>query len=319
MFRKTTILITLTALATLNAASVLAISPESFFCSRAIEFEEIDQGTLVVVPIEEDMYRMLQPTFPDLFVFDDQGNPTAGVVLRRPKQEKEWQLPPEAIEIYVDKKKGETIVKLDVGKRPISRLEFQTPDRNFQRYATVNVLTDKRDWSKVKDGQISRIDLEGVEQEQLAMTFPEQLVSEMKVEIHNGENRPIEIEKVRLFGPTHECRFIAEPGRHYTMEYGSTSKKFAPLDTAALDVAQRNGLTPVAGQLSDQVLQRKEIVEEESGFSEFFRNPWTIYPAIVVLILLIGGGLFFAARRMEDDKTEKEDEKDAEKKDTTET
>ena len=303
MWKKSTILIALATLGTLDAASARAasVSPESFVCSRTIELETIDKGSLVAVPLGDEMYFTLQPSHTDLRVFDDQNHPIASVVRKIPAQTKEYLLFTEAVTKKINEDRSETIITMRTARRPIHRIEFETPDRNFRRQVVLFAspsYTDNRDWHKVDTCQITRIDLDGVQQESLTMTFPEQKAARLKIRIIHGANRPIEIQRARLFGPTYECRFIAEPERRYTLEYGSTLKKLPPLDTAALDAAEQNGLTPIAGRLSNKVLNRKKISEDGSSIDRILTTPWIIYPVIGLLILLMTLGLFVAARRM---------------------
>lgn len=289
-----------------------AISPKSFFCSRAIEFDDIEKASLVAVPLADEMYETLNRDLSDLCVFDDQGNPVASLVLSNffmsdaekfmDVMEKEYVLPAKAVQKKLDEQQGDTLITINTKKMPITMIKLDTPDRNFHRAVDVLVqVPGSQRWQAIKSDEISRIDLEGLEKENLTLTFGEQRAAKIRLRIHHGESRPIEIEKVQLFGPVYECRFIAEPKRKYNLEYGSTETDFGPFDTAALDAAQNNNLRPITARLSEKVLHRDSVqsaAESERAIDAFLTSPWLIYPSVILLILLLGLGLFYAAKRM---------------------
>lgn len=299
MSYKTIILSAVAIFGTLSLPTTqAAISPECFCRSRSIEFDKIEKDTLIAVPLADDVYEAIDSEFSNLQVFDSEGNPVACEVIRK-SLSKEYRLPDKSVKIELDEERNRTLITLDTKKRPISRVEFQTPDRNFRR--TVEVFAPRSSSSKevLQTGQISRIDLDGIEQEKLFLTLTEQRVSKLRLQIIHHENRPIEIAKIRLEGPTYECRFIAQPERKYTLEYGSESPISVQLDTAALDAARDNSLTPITASLGGKVIQRKPIKpDSEASLDTILSNPWLIYPIVILLIVLLALGLFFAAKRV---------------------
>ena len=313
MFYKSTILfaVIVSVLGGLAETSS-AISPESFACSRSIalehEKEALQKSTLVAVPLADDMFQWLQPDFVDLRVFDDHQGQVASMVVevdRWGPVEKTYSIPSDAVKMEFDEKLGQTIITLDTKLFPISKVKVHSPNRNFRREVEVWVSRPdslRHPWKLVKSDRIERIDLEGIEKEELAVSFSTERAPKMQVKILHGENSPLKIERVQLIGPAYECRFIAEPGRRYTLAYGSESVGASELDVAALNAAQQRSLKPIKARLSKKVVQRKSIESADSkpklSLNEMLVNPWLLYPAVILLVVLLGCGLVQAAKRM---------------------
>ncbi len=146
-----------------------------------------------------------------------------------------------------------TDITLDVRCAPLTRIEFETPVRNFNRIATVQipaVVNGKKTWRTIADGIITRIDLPGFATNKLFIHFPEQRVDQLRVVIQNTDSPPIEITNIRPFGPVYRVLWLAEPNAQYQLAFGSDQLGPPSYDLFAIRTALEKGITPELWQLA---------------------------------------------------------------------
>ena len=116
-----------------------------------------------------------------------------------------------------------TVITFHTRKTPISRIDFETPARNFKRIATIQIPTvanDRPTWRTIGDGKLLHIDLPGIATNSFSVSFPEQRTDRLRVVIQNAGNPPIDIAALRLFGPDYRLLWRASPATDYLLAYG---------------------------------------------------------------------------------------------------
>ena len=106
----------------------------------------------------------------------------------------EW--PHAGMDVAQDPKAKTTEIVLQTAYAPVTRLELETPARNFQRTAGIQIpelRNGQKAWRTVGNGQFTRIDVSGLATNALAIDFPEQRAAEIRLVIQNHDNPPLDI------------------------------------------------------------------------------------------------------------------------------
>ena len=164
----------------------------------------------------------------------------------------EW--PHAGFKVQQDAKAKTSTIRLATALAPISRIQLETPARNFQRRASVMVpaVTDgRRSWRTIGQGAFTRVDLPGYTRDDVALDFPETRAEELRLVIHNDDNPPLELTDLHTFGPAYRLLWLADPGAAYRLAYGSEQLAPPAYDLFAIRTALEKGLEPDAWELAD--------------------------------------------------------------------
>lgn len=142
---------------------------------------------------------------------------------------------------------------LNAHRLPLTRLEFESPVRNFNRLVTIQIPSDpeeKQNWRTLIDGILTRIDVPGLATNSLSVSFPEQRVDRLRVVVQHANAPTIKFTGLRVYGPSYRLVWIAEPGARYCLAYGNDLVEAGGGDLAPLRAALANGDVPEPWQLA---------------------------------------------------------------------
>lgn len=149
-----------------------------------------------------------------------------------------------------------TVITFHTRKTPISRIDFETPARNFKRIATIQIPTvanDRPTWRTIGDGKLLHIDLPGIATNSFSVSFPEQRTDRLRVVIQNAGNPPIPLSSVRLFGPDYRLLWLASPATDYLLAYGRDIIPAPGDDPASLRAALAQTPAPPLASLAKPI------------------------------------------------------------------
>ena len=204
-----------------------------------------------------------------------------------------------------------TRVRVTSDRQPTTSLRLSVADRNFGRPARVErpqPATRHRDGGGrppqvLGSARVHRIDLRGINSEELAITIPESRSPDFEIVIDNADSQPLEITGVTAIGPAYEVVFLARPGKAYRLAYGVGSAIDQPFaapqyDTVAIDAALAAGKLPLKATLG--AAEEVAVVPVEPPWlARLLSNPWLIGGTILLLAVLLGFSLFVAAKRLD--------------------
>ena len=167
---------------------------------------------------------------------------------------REW--PHAGLKTVTDRASKTTEITLDTHNAPVTRLDLDTPARNFQRHAAVQapaLVNGRKTWRTVANGRLQNIDLPGLATNALSVSFPEQRAPQLRLVIQNADNPPIPITDVRPWGPIYRLIWTAEPAAAYHLAIGN--EKLAPpdYDLFAIRAALEQGHEPELWTLGESV------------------------------------------------------------------
>lgn len=215
--------------------------------------------------------------------------------------DKKTQYPVAAHRVEEDREKHRTIIHVDMRRQPLTSLELETPDRNFSRHAVVeveNVQGVKRNWHKIGEGTLSRVDFKDLKREERAIKFPESRQPQYRIVVDNRDSPPLEVAAVKAEGIVYELIYLAGAGRHDRMLYGSADVERATYDTAAIQELLGKGFQPSPAELGPQ-LPSQGAGGAAFHWSKVLNNPLILGGIIALLVIVLGWGLYRAVKRMD--------------------
>lgn len=131
------------------------------------------------------------------------------------------------IEISQNANEKSTDVILDLGARgiPHRRAVFTTSSTNFHRAVAVYDSDNKQDWQLLTHGYLFSIDTAKFKGNNLAVSYPESNHRYVRFSILNGDDVPILVGNVNLYGVIRSVLFRYEPGREYYIYAGTSDAK----------------------------------------------------------------------------------------------
>ena len=180
-----------------------------------------------------------------------------------------------------------TEIVLDTRLAPITRLDLETPTRNFNRIATLQIPAlskGQKVWRTVTDAIVTRIDVAGFTTNRLSVVFPEQRAEQLRLVIQNADAPPIEVDAVRAYGPVYRLLWLAEPGGAYRLAYGHDTVAAPAYDLLSIRTALDRRLPADAWQLAPPAINRAR----EKTKIPFFSRPvvfGTLFTAAALVLL----------------------------------
>jgi len=208
---------------------------------------------------------------------------------RRRAREQETAVPLRAVE---DERTRETQVVVDLGARhqPFRGLLLDVADAQFFRGVLVEARAEPPPpgeppyWRALAEGTVYRYDEDGRHHEQLRVEAGgrERM---LRLRIRNRDDRPLRLRALTLLTPVERVVFEAEPGRAYTLSYGSEA-----LDAPVYDIARTVGdpalwiAQATEARMGDPA--RRAQVTALPPWTE--RHPALVWAGLTVLVLLLG-------------------------------
>jgi hypothetical protein len=211
----------------------------------------------------------------------------------------EW--PHSGMEVAQDPKAKTSEIVLQTAYAPVTRLELETPARNFQRSAAIQVpalANGQKIWRTVGNGQLTRIDVSGLATNVLAIDFPEQRAAEIRLVIQNHDNPPLDILEVRPSGPVYRLLWLADPAAaSYQLAYGNEKLDAPTYDLFAIRAALAQGIPPDLWELAAPVAGNP--ASKSFSLGEFLARPAIFGTALglaaLALLVLLAKALKKAA------------------------
>ena len=160
---------------------------------------------------------------------------------------REW--PPAGVESSRDLAARTTEFILDARRAPLTQIEFESRERDFNRLVTV-LVPDGARWRSVADGVVSRISVPEFATNALVVRFPEQRADRLRVVVQHANASAVKFNGIRAFGPSYRLIWIAEPGARYRLACGSDRVEAGSGDAAPIRAALANGNAPEPWQLA---------------------------------------------------------------------
>jgi hypothetical protein len=102
----------------------------------------------------------------------------------------------------------DTIVVLQTFSQPITRLELKTPSVNFSRKLSLLSSDDKKQWSPICEGLITKVSVGTYIKTSMRLNLPETRSKYLKIIIHNQDAPPIKISAVKCSRNAYVAEFI---------------------------------------------------------------------------------------------------------------
>lgn len=106
------------------------------------------------------------------------------------------------------------------GRRPVDRLELTVGDRTFSRVVFVEAAGALDAWRPVGSGSVSAIQTSRVQERHTGVRFQEVTARRLRLTIDNGDDRPLDLQAVRVATVRRGAVFEAVPGQAYALDYG---------------------------------------------------------------------------------------------------
>lgn len=138
---------------------------------------------------------------------------------------------------------------------PVSELDFAISQSEFFRAVRVSTSEEGKEWSFRAAGEIYRFQQSGKLRESLRIDFPETFARFWRVDIVNGNDRPLADVHLEIRGLERRVTFRAEPGSTYRLLYGNDralpaqydfARIFDPSDKRVLPQAQLGSEEPTS-------------------------------------------------------------------------
>lgn len=180
---------------------------------------------------------------------------------------------------------NETAWSADLGSAnlPLSEARFQVGPGEFVREVTIESSRDGSQWYGVGSGEVYRFAQRGRECEQLTVPIEGNTERYLRLEVANGNDKPLPAATPELYIATQRIAFEQEPGRSYRLLYGDSSAK-----PPEYDLSRR-----VDGRHVEAALVARAGTEETN--SEWADpRPWTethkfvLWLGVALAVLLIG-------------------------------
>jgi uncharacterized protein DUF3999 len=174
---------------------------------------------------------------------------------------------------------------------PVSELDFATSQSEFFRALRVSTSEEGKEWSFRAAGEIYRFHQSGKLRESLRIDFPETFARFWRVDIVDGNDRPLADVHLEIRGLERRVTFRAEPGHTYRLLYGNDralpaqydfARIFDPSDKKVLSLAQLGSEEPTSNYADPR------------PYTE--RHPNLLWLALGVAVALLGYAALRALR-----------------------
>lgn len=196
--------------------------------------------------------------------------------------------------------KQATAIRVVTNNVPVHKLVIETSSTNFSREVRAYfAMGTRKNTDAIASGRLSRVQYGEIHDEQLeiALSHPTRVhhqQEEFWIEIENGDSPPLQIDRVRAYGPDLQLVFLAEGGQTYRVRYGE--QRCPNHDTATLSRILQTGQEPLAVTLTGEPAH---IMTPPASRSGFWNEPAFLIPVVCVVALGFVFALMRAVRRIE--------------------
>lgn len=194
-----------------------------------------------------------------------------------------------------------TEILIQASNVPLSRIQIETPARNFQRNVSIMASTmanGQKSWRSIGRGQFTRVDLPGYSRDDVSIDFPEARGEELRLVIQNADNPPLNITGIHPYGPVYRLLWLADPLTEYQLAFGNDQIEAPAYDLFAIRTALDKGIQPLRWQLADP--GETPAAKKSFSLSAFLSRPLVFGTALALAALALLGLLAKALRKVGD-------------------
>ncbi|HUU93872.1 MAG TPA: DUF3999 family protein [Phycisphaerae bacterium] len=185
---------------------------------------------------------------------------------------------------------AETWYRLDLGARnlPVSKIEIETANENFSRPVRIDVGDNPKLPKRAGSGVVFRYRTTRYSEEWLEVEFGETFGRYVHVRIRNGDDPPLAVTRIVVYGRPRYVFFPFESGRSYRLFYGNRqarapqydyAKTFARITRAESVEARLGGVEP-----NPRFIATRETLPPHPWI---VRNQWVLYVALGVAVIAL--------------------------------
>lgn len=129
-----------------------------------------------------------------------------------------------------------SVLTLDFGQGglPTRELTLQTAATNFDRPAELWSSTDGQRWRRIGSGYLFRVAQPKFSGSNLTLTYPETAARYLRLDIYNGDDRPLGFTGATARGTLRSVVFNAQRGGQYFLSYGNVNARYPEYDLERL-------------------------------------------------------------------------------------
>ena len=203
-------------------------------------------------------------------------------------------------DVVQDEEHKRTVLTLSSQREPLTRMSFETPDRNFNRLLRLRIPDASGEaFVDLDSTHLRWFELQALQEKQLAIRFARRRATRYQVVIENRDSPPIEISGVSAEGDVDDVFFLGTPGQTYTLAYGKPDVAAPSYDTAAIVASLQKSVQPQLAKLGPPEVANFAPPVQPLRFRDLWNNPWIIGPIILALVLIFGWLLYRAAAQIE--------------------
>lgn len=210
-----------------------------------------------------------------------------------PPQERAY--PPAAVSRVEEDGGRATVITLDLGAAgiPTSRLSFETDAPNFHRDAEIEGSDDGDRWEWLGGAAVYSYNTPRFSGSSQEVTYPESHYRYYRWTVRNGDDTPLSLADVRLYGVNRQAVFAAELGVEYALYYGNDYAQVPVYDLAQLAQYLETDDLPAATLGPQQ--DNPAYTGAEAPLTE--RYPWLPTAAVAGAALVLAALLYGVVRQ----------------------
>ncbi len=176
---------------------------------------------------------------------------------------------------------GKTVIRINTGRMPITRLVINTEEQNFSRPVTIKTLEAGQHRRHIYSGKIEKWNYKRFRENRTTLDFHRLSTPEVELTIHNGTNTPLTVKDISFYMPKYSIYFLEEPGKEYLLRYGNSSltSRHSQLPKAILDQGMDLAIT---GKVTIP-----ETAEEIAIRKRQFNSNYITTPVIAIIIAFL--------------------------------
>ena len=185
---------------------------------------------------------------------------------------------------------AETWYRLDLGARnlPVSKIEIETAEENFSRPVRIDAGNNPKMPRHAGSGVVFRYRTSRYNEERLAVEFGETFGRYVHVRLRNGDDPPLAVTRIVVYGRPRYVFFPFESGRRYRLFYGNRQAR-APQYDYAKTFAHITRAEAVEARLGGVKSNPRFIATREAlpPHPWIVRNQWVLYVALGVAVIAL--------------------------------
>lgn len=200
-----------------------------------------------------------------------------------------------------DEDKKQTVIEVVTHREPLTSLGFVTPDRNYHRQAHIEVKRiqyGNEIWIEIGRQSLLKIQLQGFQQKNRFIEFPEHRDKIYRLIIDNHDNPPLKISGVEAIGNVYEILYLNKAENNYRMFYGSETAEKPKYDFANVLNSMRESVQTLSASLSEEIINPEFNKESDRKSFQFLENKWFLTMITALMVVVLGWVVYSTARKI---------------------